>query len=130
MTPADHRATVVRFYELMNARRFEEMWALFADDAVWSGGGNPPARVSPIARMREIIVDPMPIFVTGGIDFTLHSMTAEDDRTALLVSEIPVRRRSTLYAVMGDAFGFACCLVFVVIIGFALTRSKASVTDS
>ena len=86
MTPADHRRTVERFYELMNGRRFDEMWQLFATDAVWSGGGNPPARPNPIARMQEIIVDPIPIFVSGGIDFTLHSMTAEDDRVAAEVS--------------------------------------------
>jgi ketosteroid isomerase-like protein len=81
-----NKAAVHRFYELMNARRFDEMWELFAADATWSGGGNPPKSVSPISKMREIIVDPMPIFVTGGIDFTLHSMTAEDDRVAAEVS--------------------------------------------
>ena len=89
MTAADiaaNRATVEQFYALMNARRFEEMWALFTADATWAGGGNPPQTVTPIARMQAIIVDPMPIFVTGGIDFTLHSMTAEGDRVAAEVS--------------------------------------------
>jgi ketosteroid isomerase-like protein len=77
---------VARFYHLMNARRFEEMWALFTDDATWSGGGSPPKKVQPISYMRELIVDPMPVFVGGGIDFTLHSTTAEDDRVAAEVS--------------------------------------------
>lgn len=98
MTIAEHRAVVEQFYALMNERRFDEMWALFSDDAVWSGGGNPPARVSPIARMQEIIVDPMPIFVSGGIDFTLHSMTAEDDRVAAEVSSHAELATGKVYA--------------------------------
>ena len=80
MSAASNRATVERFYALMNERRFDEMWALFAADATWANGGNPPTRVNPIAKMQEVIVDPMPIFVSGGIDFTLHAMTAEGDR--------------------------------------------------
>ena len=36
--------------------------------------------------MRDLIVDPMPIFVGGGIDFTLHGTTAEQDRVAAEVS--------------------------------------------
>ena len=75
-----------RFYELMNERRFDEMWSLFRPNATWSSGGTPPARTQPISAMKEIIVDPMPIFVTGGIDFTLHEMTAEGDRVAAEVS--------------------------------------------
>jgi uncharacterized protein len=83
---ARHRTVIERFYALMNARQFDEMWTLFAADAVWSSGGTPPARSNPIAKMKEVMVDPMPIFVTGGIDFTLHSMTAEQDRVAAEVS--------------------------------------------
>ena len=81
-----NKALVEEFYELMNARRFDEMWELFTDDATWSNGGTPPSTTNPIEVMRGIIVDPMPIFVTGGIDFTVHSMTAEDDRVAAEVS--------------------------------------------
>jgi uncharacterized protein len=77
-----HKATVHRFYELMNARKFDEMWALFAPDAKWGGGGTPPAISAGIDQMRMVIVDPMPIFVSGGIDFTLHDLIAEDDRVA------------------------------------------------
>ena len=83
---ATNRALVEHFYELMNARRFDEMWGLFTDDATWSNGGSPPSTTNPVEVMRGIIVDPMPIFVTGGIDFTLHSMTAEEDRVAAEVS--------------------------------------------
>ena len=82
MTAAANRATVERLYALMNERRFDEMWSLFADDATWSSGGNPPARVNSIDEMKEIMVDPMPVFVSGGIDFTLHATTAEGDRVA------------------------------------------------
>ena len=77
-----NKALVRQFYELMNARRFEEMWALFSEDGLWGGGGTPPPFQAPVSQMATIIVDPMPIFVTGGIDFTLHDMIAEDDRVA------------------------------------------------
>jgi len=93
-----NRATVERFYALMNERRFEEMWQLFSVDATWSGGGNPPEKVSPIAKMKEIIVDPMPIFVTGGIDFTVHAMTAEGDRVAAEVSSHAELTTGAVYA--------------------------------
>jgi uncharacterized protein len=78
----ENRAIIERFYELMNSRRFEQMWALCSSDAQWGGGGNPPKGMGSIERMRQIIVDPMPIFVGGGIQFTLHAMTAENDRVA------------------------------------------------
>lgn len=93
-----NKAVVRRFYELMNARRFDAMWTLFATDATWSGGGNPPRSTSPISKMRDIIVDPMPIFVSGGIDFTLHSMTAEEDRVAAEVSCHAELTNATTYA--------------------------------
>jgi hypothetical protein len=98
VTAADNRAAVERFYALMNERRFVEMWGLFAGDATWSGGGNPPARTNPIAVMQETIVDPMPIFVTGGIDFTVHALTAEDDRVAAEVSSHAELTTGAVYA--------------------------------
>ena len=82
MGTAENRQLVVDVYRLMNARRFDEMWALFTPDATWGGGGNPPALLAPVDQMRQIIVDPMPVFVGGGIHFTLHAMTAEGDRVA------------------------------------------------
>jgi uncharacterized protein len=77
-----NKETVRRFYELMNARQFDDMWALFSDDAKWGGGGTPPPIQASVEQMATIIVDPMPIFVTGGIAFTIHDMIAEDDRVA------------------------------------------------
>ena len=79
---AELRRRVSEFYELMNARRFAEMWLLFAPDATWSSGGRDPRFVAGIDAMKALIVDPMPIFVTGGIQFTLDAMTAEGDRVA------------------------------------------------
>lgn len=79
---AENKQLVEDFYRLMNARRFDEMWALFTADATWGGGGNPPALSASVDQMRQIIVDPMPVFVDGGIRFTLHAMTAEGDRVA------------------------------------------------
>ena len=81
-SPVALKRAVGRFYELMNARRFDEMWALFAPDATWTSGGENPRFASGIDVMRGVIVDPMPIFVTGGISFTLRDMTAEGDRVA------------------------------------------------
>jgi uncharacterized protein len=80
--PEENRMVVQRFYQLMNDRRFDEMWLLFADDAKWGGGGTPPKTSAGIEQMRQVIVDPMPVFVDGGIHFTLHTLTAEDDRVA------------------------------------------------
>jgi len=82
---AQLKRLVAEFYELMNARRFTEMWSLFADDAVWTSGGRNPRFSAGIASMKEVIVDPMPIFVTGGIQFTVEDMIAEDDRVAAQV---------------------------------------------
>jgi ketosteroid isomerase-like protein len=95
---AANRETVERFYGLMNERRFDEMWELFADDATWSGGGNPPKTINPIAFMQSVVVDPMPIFVTGGIDFTVHAMTAEGDRVAAEVSSHAELTTGKVYA--------------------------------
>jgi ketosteroid isomerase-like protein len=98
VTDSANKAAVQRFYELMNERRFDEMWALFHPDATWSTGGTPPARSRPISVMQEIIVDPMPVFVTGGIDFTLHDMTAEGDRVAAEVSSHAELASGAVYA--------------------------------
>ena len=76
---AANRALVERFYELMNAREFEAMWALFDPAASWSGGSGPGRTVD---EMRALIIDPNPRFVGGGIDFVLHAMTAENGRVA------------------------------------------------
>ena len=82
MSTSDNKALVASFYQLMNARRFEEMWQLFSPDATWSGGGNPPLTTRTLDEMRLLIVDPIPVFVDGGIRYTLHAMTAEHDRVA------------------------------------------------
>jgi ketosteroid isomerase-like protein len=97
-TAASNTGVVERFYELMNERSFDEMWSLFAPDATWSGGGNPPPKVSPIGQMAKLIVDPMPIFVDGGIDFVIHGTTAEQDRVAAEVSCHAELVNGTVYA--------------------------------
>ena len=50
------------------------------------------------------------------------SMSADDDRTALLVSEMPVGNRLTLYSMIGDGFGFFCGLLFFSLILMAFLR--------
>jgi ketosteroid isomerase-like protein len=42
--------------------------------------------------MRELLVDPLPGFVGGGIEFTVHALTAEGDRVA---AEVESRARLT-----------------------------------
>jgi ketosteroid isomerase-like protein len=80
--PAQHAEAVRHLYTLMNQRRFDEMWMLFAPDARWGGGGTPPATTASVEQMRAVIVDPMPVFATGGIAYTLHDLIAADDRVA------------------------------------------------
>ncbi len=82
MTAAANKALVLAFYRLMNERRFGEMWELCAPDGLWGGGRAATDDFAPIERMKAVIVDPMPVFVGGGIQFTVHSLTAEDDRVA------------------------------------------------
>ena len=82
MTAEVNKALVLDFYRLMNERRFAEMWELCAPDGLWGGGRAATNDFAPIERMKAVIVDPMPVFVDGGIQFTVHSLTAEDDRVA------------------------------------------------
>ncbi len=57
--------------------------------------------------------------ITDSTGRTIASMVAADNRTALLVTDVPVSHRTTLYSFIGDTFGMACGLVFVLVIGFA-----------
>jgi ketosteroid isomerase-like protein len=77
-----NKALVLRLYELMNDRRYEQMWELFTPDAKWGGGRASTDDFGSIDGMKAIMVDPMPIFVDGGIRFTVHALTAEGDRVA------------------------------------------------
>ena len=47
--------------------------------------------------MSQIIVDPMPVFVDGGIHFTVHSLTAEDDRVAAEVESLAELTSGAVY---------------------------------
>jgi ketosteroid isomerase-like protein len=78
----ENKALVQEFYRRMNARRYEDMWELFTADAKWGGGRASTDDFGSIDGMKAIMVDPMPIFVDGGIDFTVHALTAEGDRVA------------------------------------------------
>jgi ketosteroid isomerase-like protein len=82
MGAAENRELVAELYRRMNDRRYDEMWELFAPDAVWGGGRFSTEEAGNIGRMKAVIVDPMPAFVDGGITFTLHALTAEGDRVA------------------------------------------------
>ena len=82
MSVEANKALVLELYRLMNERRFEEMWELFTPDAQWGGGRASTDDSAPIEHMKAVMVDPMPVFVDGGIRFTLHSLTAEGDRVA------------------------------------------------
>ena len=82
MTVEDSKSRVLRFYELMNARKYDEMWSLFLPDAKWGGVRAEAEEFGSTDNMKAIMVDPMPIFVDGGIQFTVHALTAEDERVA------------------------------------------------
>jgi uncharacterized protein len=97
MGPEDNRQLVQRFYQLMNDRQFDEVWRLFADGAKWGGGGTPPKASAGVEQMRQIIVDPMPLFVRGGIHFTVHSLTAEEDRVAAEVESYAELTNGAVY---------------------------------
>ena len=82
MTVEANKAVVRELYRLMNERAFDEMWELFTPDARWGRGRHDTTDAPGIDRMREVMVDPMPVFASGGIEFTVHSLTAEGDRVA------------------------------------------------
>ena len=82
MTAKANRELVLELYRRMNDRRYDDMFELFADDAVWGGGRYSTDESGPIERMKAVMVDPMPAFVDGGIAFTVHALTAEGDRVA------------------------------------------------
>ena len=82
MSVEENKALVLDFYRLMNARQFEQMWELFTPDAKWGGGLASTDDFAGIERMKAIMVDPMPVFVDGGINFTVHALTADGDRVA------------------------------------------------
>ena len=78
----ENKALVEELYRRMNARRYADMWELFTTDAIWGGGRASTDDFGNIDAMQAIMVDPMPIFVDGGIAFTVHALTAEGDRVA------------------------------------------------
>jgi uncharacterized protein len=78
----ENKALVLEFYRRMNGREYAEMWELFSPDALWGGGRFSTAESGSIERMKPLMVDPMPAFADGAIDFTVHALTAEGDRVA------------------------------------------------
>jgi len=78
----ENKALVLELYRAMNERDYERMWELFSPDAVWGGGRFSTEESGSIDRMKPLMVDPMPAFADGGIDFTVHALTAEGDRVA------------------------------------------------
>jgi uncharacterized protein len=78
----ENKALVLELYRTMNERDYTGMWELFSPDALWGGGRYSTAESGSIERMKPLMVDPMPAFADGGIDFTVHALTAEGDRVA------------------------------------------------
>ena len=78
----ENKALVLELYRTMNERDYTGMWELFSPDALWGGGRFSTAESGSIERMKPLMVDPMPAFADGGIDFTVHALTAEGDRVA------------------------------------------------
>ena len=61
--------------------------------------------------------------VTDSTGRTRASLTLADDRTGLLVADVPVGHRPTLYAVTGDAFAWSCSF-FALALGVIAVRKK------
>jgi len=98
VTAVEANKEVVReLYRRMNARAFDEMWELFTPDARWGRGRHDTSDAPGVDRMRDVMVDPMPVFETGGIEFTLHSLTAEGDRVAAEVESHAPLVNGTVY---------------------------------
>ena len=83
MATEANKALVLELYRAMNERDYPGMWALFSPDAIWGGGRFSTAEAGSIERMKPLMVDPMPAFADGGINFTVHALTAEGDRVCL-----------------------------------------------
>lgn len=83
-----------------------------------------------MARMRAVeqgfaLVRPTKdgtTLITDSTGRTLASATLSDNRTGLLVTELPVEHRFTLYSRIGDSFGLFCGLLFVVLVIAASRR--------
>jgi len=79
-----------------------------------------------MARMRAIeqgfaLVRPTKdgtTLMTDSTGRTVASMTSLDNRTALLVDDLRVGHRLTLYSMIGDSFSVVCALGFLLILGF------------
>ncbi len=80
-----------------------------------------------MARMRAIeqgfaLVRPTmdgTMMMTDSAGRILASLTSQDDRTALLVADIPVKHRFTFYSLTGDSFGVLCGRGFLSILSMA-----------
>jgi apolipoprotein N-acyltransferase len=85
-----------------------------------------------MARMRSIeqgfaLVRPTKdgtTLITDSTGRRVASMILPDDRTGLLVADVPVNHRTTLYALIGDSFGMLCGLGFLLIVGFTVLTKR------
>jgi apolipoprotein N-acyltransferase len=87
-----------------------------------------------MARMRAIeqgfaLVRPTKdgtTMMTDSAGRILACLTSPDDRSALLVADIPVKRRFTLYSLTGDSFAILCGLAFLSILSMAGFRGRST----
>ncbi len=86
MTAADiaaNKETVARYFAAQSSGNLHQGLALLADDAIWTVPGDwEMAGTFTKAQMAKLM-DGLNLF-EGGLQFTHHSITAEDDRVAVL----------------------------------------------
>jgi ketosteroid isomerase-like protein len=85
MAAEDNRQLVLKFYDLMSHLRFDEMFALVADDGVWTVAGNPDlfhhAGVATKAQRVGAFNNFTGVFAS--VRMEIRSTTAEGDRVAV-----------------------------------------------
>lgn len=84
MSASNNAALVREFYRRMSALDFDGMFALMADDAIWTVAGNPQtfhhAGVATKSQRQEVFGNFTRFFTT--LEMEVRSTTAEDDRVA------------------------------------------------
>jgi ketosteroid isomerase-like protein len=95
MSSAKNTNLVLKFYELMSKREFEDMFELMSDDATWTVAGRPesfwPAGTQTKAQRSEVFHEFAKVF--ADMPLNVLSSTAEEDRVVL-----EARTRSTTHS--------------------------------
>jgi ketosteroid isomerase-like protein len=99
MSTDGNRALVLEFYRLMSLQKFQDMFDLMSDDAIWTVAGNPEtfhhAGVSTKTQRKNGFSEFVKAFIS--LDQKILSTTAEEDRVAVEIRTTCVTRRGPVY---------------------------------